>query len=445
VSQEEDRQPQPPEQEPVSPSERLDELRGFFLDIARCSDKINLQPETVDYIRHGGSLRLCLSEILSLTDPCETDQKLADARENFMEAVLERSPVLPKRRKQHEARVGSLQADYIDSILAKVEKLIDSTSGEEALALGQMPTLVEQASFGDDKTIAEEDLAGNHFYLLMDTALKEHAQRRLTIDERRASSHHAKLIGNRVVHVAVAASVFATSLLPHLGILPIEGGEAGQDINLGLQILSGIVLGVDTPEVIRLRYLDRRHKHHAKALHEQLAYDQHLSDLALRIVYNSTRCEGSSAFKSVTGRSGTRDTAENLRRFALLDTEFAHLNNDPGGKPYTGDQSLSYAARLLIERPEQRGEIIAHNGDAKTQKDLFLQIAREILAEDVQRMKKGLSGRHLQHGVLSAVGMLPAILDPHLAADLSDSSTLGRDASGILHSRRQAYESDDDA
>jgi len=93
-------------------------------------------------------------------------------------------------------------------------------------------------------------------------------------------------------------------------------------------------------------------------------------NLALRIAYSSTRYGGPGLGGSATGGLGSSNKAENLHRLRSLDEAFPHLNNDPGGKPYTADQSLGYAARLLIERDGQLEKIIAAETPPQEQKKL---------------------------------------------------------------------------
>lgn len=52
--------------------------KGFFLDAA--NDSSELQPETIECLRHGGSLRLCLNEVVALSEPTEHHKQLVTTR-----------------------------------------------------------------------------------------------------------------------------------------------------------------------------------------------------------------------------------------------------------------------------------------------------------------------------------------------------------------------------
>lgn len=408
--------------------DRLNRLTGYFRDIATDGP---LDPETVEYVRRGGSLRLALSEILALAETGEHDQAVETARSRYMAAVLRR-PVV-RGRNEHARICDQYEGAYIDSVVAKVEAVIDAETVDDALALGQMPTLLEQTSFKDGQAVSPEQLAANHLYVLVDTALQEHVRRRELIDDYRNRSLAAKVIGSRALHMTVAGGVFVATMTPKLGLLPAGGNIIGEDTDLALKVLSGTVLGIDAPEAIRMQYLGTKHDRRTRELHEQLASRRELSDQALRISYSSTRYGRSEADDLVvTGRSGTDDKTENLRRFERLDREFTHLNNDPGGKPYTGNQALGYAARLLIERKDQLAGIIDARRPAIEQKQLFLALVREIMVEDLARMKKGLSVSRFRKALMSAVAVVPAMLFPSAVSAASEASHLGRDTVGVL-------------
>jgi hypothetical protein len=412
---------------------RLGRLTGYFHDIA---SGIPFDAETGDYLQSGGSIRLCLSEIGDLSGTNEYDTAISDARSHYMGTLLKR-PVV-RGRSANSLLSEHYEDVYVDSVLAKVGAIVDAETADDALAVGQLPTLLEQTSFKDGEQVSPEQLAANHLYILVDTALKEHEQRRALIDGYRTRSFSARVVGSRALHLAIAGGVFAATLVPDLGVLPAGADVIGGDMDTGLKILSGMILGFDTPEALRMQYLDAKHDKRTKELRGELAAQKDLSDQALRIAYSSTRYGRSErADTLVTGRSGTDDKEENLRRFDQMDHEFPHLNNDPGGKPYSGNQVLGYSARLLIERKDQLAQIIDPKKTAAAQKQLFLELTREILVEDVTRMKKGLSVSRFRKSLMGAVAIVPAILMPTAVSAVSDASSLGQDTVGTLTSEVQ--------
>ena len=419
---------QPPEE-----TDRLSRLTGYFRDMAQ---GVPFDAETGEYVRRGGSIRLCLSEIVTLSDPNAYDQAIGDARTHYMDALL-RKPIV-RGRNAHASLSEEYEHVYVDSVLTKVEAIVDAETVDDALALGQMPTLLEQTSFKDGEQVSPEELAANHLYVLVDTALKEHSERRALIDGHRTRTVSARLVGSRALHLAIAGGVFAATLMPKLGVLPAGADVIGGDADTGLKILSGTILGLDVPEAMRMQYLDKKHDKRTRELRGELASDKDLSDQALRMAYSSTRYGRSGRLDTlVTGRSGTDDKAENLRRFDQMDQEFPHINNDPGGKPYTGNQVLGYSARLLIERKDQLAQIIDPKKTAAEQKKLFLELTKEILIEDVTRMKKGLSVSRFRKSLMGAVAIVPAILFPAGVSAVSDASSLGQDTVGMLSTEVQ--------
>lgn len=415
---------------PAADGDRLSRLRGYFLDIA---DTTTPQlPDTAAYLKRGGALRLCLNEIETLSEPNEHDVHIASVRSEYMDSLLHRPTI--RGRAVRADHCGKLENSYIDVLVAKIERVVDAVTPQDALELGQMPTIIEDSSFDHSKQLSMEDLAGNHLYLLTDTALREHIARRQHIEGYRQRSTAARVLGNRALRMSVAGSVFVASLVPNIGVHPAGWDLLGGDIDLGLQTLSAVVFGVELPEATRLKYLATKHDKRTEELHEQLAGNEQLSDLALRIAYSSTRYGGPGLGDSVAGRSGSSDKAENIHSFKNLDAAFTHLNNDPGGKPYSGDQSLGYAARLLIERDDQLKKIIAAQTSPPEQKKLFLELSRDIIVEDLARMRKGLSLSSLRKGMRRAAFAFPALLFPAYLSAVSDASGLSRDTTDALKS-----------
>lgn len=408
---------------------RLGLLKGYFIDIASGP----LEPETKEYVRGGGSLRLCLTEIMSLSEPCEQDQQVRSIRSAYMGLVLQKRGFL--RRAAHKRNLREVEEVYTEAVVAKISAVLDAQTPEESMALGQMPTLVKKASFEDGQELSGDDFAANHLYLLVDTALKEHVHRRHMVERHQKESRISKIASNRSLNISIAGTVFAAAISPRLGVLPVHGDQIAGNIETGLRVLSGTILGLSAPEAIRLKYLQVTHDRRTEELNDQLAGDRHLADRALRITYNSTRYGDLDGTGSVTGRSGTDDKEENLRRFALLDKHFPHLNNDPGGKPYTGEQALGYAARLLIEREDQLKEIIDNGKASAERKELFLGLVKAILVEDVIRMKKGLNVSRLRRRLVNTLAVIPAILFPRAASSVNEATALGRGTAGALEGK----------
>lgn len=411
--------------------ERVELLTGHFMEISHGVHS----GETAEYVRSGGSLRLCLGEIMALSEPSELDQQVSDIRAAYMDSVLRKKGFLGRRERKRELR--ETEAVYIETVAAKIAAVIDARTPQEALELGQMPTLVEQASFTEGQELGREGLAANHLYILVDTALKEHVQRRAAIDEHLRGAPVTRILGNRMVNMSVAGAVFAAVITPKVGVVPHHNEHTVETIETGLRVLSGTLLALTAPEAARLRYLQLSHDRRSEELHDQLAGDQHLADLALRITYSSTRYGNMDGVGKVTGRSGTDDKEENLRRFAQLDQEFPHLNNDPGGKPYTGEQALGYAARLLIERDDQLRKIASDDRAPAERRELFLDLVKDILTEDLIRMKKGLNVSRLRRRIINTLAVVPAALFPRATSTVHEASELSKGTRGALSSGRK--------
>lgn len=401
---------------------RLDQLCGYFIDMAVGE---SLSPKTLSYVQSGGSLRLCLQEIANLADKSVYERQLDQERFDYVNTLLER-PFIKGRPVYRQTCVG-LRNTYIGGVVAKTERIVDAGGPEDALALLQMPTLVENASFKADRPLTMEDFSANHLYILIDTALQEHVARRNLISEHQRNTVMAKVIGNRTVRMAIEAGVFVATVVPALHVIPINSQSISHEVTIALEVLSAGAFGLEAPEEVRWRYLDIVHAKQTKAQREQLAESKRLADLALRAAYSSTRYGGTADVGTVTDRFGTDDKKDNLRRLSKLDEQFRHLNNDPGGKPYTGDQALGYAARLLIERQAQLAEIVALNAQPERQKELYLELVKNILTEDVVRMEKGLSSSRIRQRIVRIAGIIPAVLFPSALSLANDASSGGQD------------------
>ena len=401
---------------------RLTQLSDFYIDIATGEQ---LRPETLHYLQTGGNLRLSLQEITKLVDKTAYEQQLDAERSAYVNELFEK-PIIKGRPAYRQVR-DTLRSEYVEGVVSKTARIVDAHGPKESLALLQMPTLVENTSFIDGEKLSPEDFAANHLYVLIDEALQEHVARRSLIDAHQRKTNIARFFGNRAVRMAIAGGVFVATVTPELHVIPIGSQNIAHDITLALEVLSATVFGLEAPEEIRWRYLDIVHGRRTKKLHEQLAENKNLSDLALRAAYSSTRYGNAVDIGTVTDRSGTDDKKENLRRFNKLDEQFKHLNNDPGGKPYTGDQALGYAARLLIERTDQLASIITPSTDTSEQKKLYLLLVRDIMTEDVMRMEKGLSSSRLRQRVLRVAGIIPAVLFPAALSLAGEASSGGQD------------------
>ncbi|HEX5455972.1 MAG TPA: hypothetical protein VFW77_01260 [Candidatus Saccharimonadales bacterium] len=402
----------------VQPVDRQQQLNDYFLDIASGG---SLDPETIQYMQSGGSLRLCLREIEQLAEQSPEEQELEQSRGEYVEFLLQHR--LPGRGPTRQRR-QDLREAYVDNVISKVERVLEAKTPEDSLALRQMPTLISNTSFDEGRELSMEHLSANHLYLLADTALQEHIARRQLID-----GHQGRLasaVGNRAARLAIAGSVFTATLVPELHVIPVANPGVADSINTSLEILAAGLFGWEAPEEVRWQYLDFAHGKQSRNLREQLAEDGQTADLALRLAYSSTRYGNSPITGVVTGRNGSEDKDENLQRFEDLDRQFIHLNNDPGGKPYTGDQALGYAARLLIEKRNQVKAILASSDQSNLQEELYIQLGRDILAEDVLRMEKGLSASPIRQSLIRAAGILPALLFPSLIAATARGSLHGK-------------------
>jgi hypothetical protein len=412
--------------EAEDPEARLEKLKARFFDIAYGDPS----EETIEYLRDGGNIRLCMVEIMALSEPCEQDQQVSSIRAAYMAQVLQRHGFL--KRHARLQLLSETEEMYIDAVVEKMGVIIDAQTPEEALELGHMPSVVERASFRDGEELSEEDFAANHLYLLIDTALKEHTQRRQAVEHHQAQSRLTRVVSNRALNLTVAGGVFAAAITPKVGVLPAHGAHMAETIERGLQVLSGTILGLSAPEALRLKYLQMTHDRRTEDLQEDLAEDPSLADRALRMTYNSTRYGNLDGSGVVTGRSGTDDKEENLRRFAAIEEDIPHLNNDPGGKPYTGEQALGYAARLLVEREDYLRDILDGSRSAATRKSLFLGLVRSILVEDLARMKKGVNASRVRRRVLNAAAVVPAALFPRAASSVHEATALSQGTTGAL-------------
>jgi hypothetical protein len=406
---------------------RMAHLTGIYRDLADESEGHKFGPDTVEYIQlKSGNIRLCMSELMNLLPVSEIDTHITQTRTNYMDVVLTR-PTFRKRHVRKE-KLFKTEAAYLQAIDDKIAKAIVSSDPDTALQLGQLPAILERACFHQDQPVEFKDFAANHLFLVIDMALKEHVARRRIINEHATKNVVAKITGNRVLHLCVAGGIIAAALAPDIAPLPTPGEVATHDIQSGLNIISALIVAIDAPEVIRLKYLARRHKEEAANQQEQLAGKKDLTDYSLRMVYGSARYGSSKGYEAVTDRSGTDNKDENLRRFAKVNDQFKNMTNDPGGKPYSGDQALSYAARFILEHAPELQAILEPGKTPDQQTELFLKFSHGILQEDVNRMKKGLTVTKLRKNTMKMVAIVPAALFPSLIAATGDAAGLGSDS-----------------
>lgn len=415
----------------VCPSpERLQILERLFVDVAD-TDK-PLDPQTQDYLRSGGSARLLISEIDKLSAPRSIEVEATQSREAYLDILLT-GTLRPWQNRELSKLEIPARDTYVASVMARIAEVLDAQKPEEALAVRQMPSLVRKASFEDTGTPLElDDLAANHLYILVDTVLREHIQRRHYIDQRHRQTRVARISSNRLLRAAIGAGVFGLALSPHVGLVTGDNEQVAANVELTLKCLSGFCFSIESTELVRYTYNGLKQRRQSKKLQNQLAQSQELSDLSLRATYNSTRYGDKSGLGVVTDRAGTPDPEVNKKRFAKLDSEFVHLNNDPGGKPYTGDQALGYSGRLFIERRGQLEQILDPGRTAEERRGLFLALCQDVMMEDLSRMRRGIRDNRVRQFVVDH-SMIPlALVMNSSSSALSEATTLVKDAGGAI-------------
>jgi len=420
----------------TDPNERLERLNKVFLDVSMAEPGQPLDPVTLRYLQHGDGIRLCLKEILDLRPESAEELHAAELREDYLNTLFIKARFLSKsERETYDEESDILQDAYTDTVVSRIAKVIDSRTPQEALELGQLPPVVRKASFEEGQSLTMDQFAGNHLYVLVDTALREHVARRQEIDERRTGNIWTRVASSRGTRVAIGATIGAASFVPELSFIPKPDEIISHDTEFGLRALSGVILLINLPEYIRLRRLDEKHGRETQEHYDHLSDSKEICDWALRIAYGSTRYGGSSPASAVTRRSGTDDKEENMRRLADLEKNFPHLNNDPGGKPYSARQVLGYAARLLLDRKEQLDGIIDSSKSADQQRYHFLNLCREILDEDLRRMKKGLNVTKTRRAIMGGIAVLPALVFSNQTSAVSEALTLSRDTAETIKPR----------
>lgn len=414
--------------------ERLEYLKAVYLDLAEHEGQ-PATPEGQEFVKYAHSLKRCVYEIDELSPPDPEEVRLDELRADHVAASLTQTqPLTRKSREQAEARRQDVQDRYVDGIVAKIARYIDAETPEEFLSLRQLPQLVRQVTFDDPEMLTPEGLAGNHLHVLLDVALKEKAERRALIQSYQTRSLMARIAGNRAVRTTVAGGVFVLSLAPEVGAVPHGYDLLDENIHSTLRGLSALMIGVDLPEIIRHRYIMARRNKQAHKLYDQLADDQELSDLALRMAYSSSRYGGASTEKAVTGRAGTDDKAENIRRFHRLG-DYLGRPESLGGRSYSGHDALDYAARIMIEHKDRLDEIADPAKPPEEKRQLFLDFSRMMLVEDIERLRQKVSDTKLHRRAMGVLALLPAIFVESDAASLNESSTLSRDTAKLIKSQ----------
>lgn len=341
-----------------------------------------------------------------------------------MDVALERPTI--KTRKERKKRLQRTEAAYENAVLNKLAALIDSDgSPEAALELGQMPNLLQKASF-TGQPIELKDLAVNHLHLLMDVALQEHAARRQTVDANKRRDLLERFKNNRGLHIFIAGLIFGASVIPEVAPVPRPEEIITQYTEDTLRLISAAIFTYDTPELLRLRYLDHRNNKQADKLEAMLIEDKYLSDLTLRVVFGVSHYGSSQGNLTHSHRFGSDDPKLNAQMLADIDAQLAYMQSDPGGRPYTGRQALGYAGRFLIERSAQVQDI-GRKDFAAIQRQRYLTLSRQILQEDLDRMKRGLTVSRTRKNIMKivALGATPFMGNDLAAA--SDATTASRD------------------
>lgn len=422
--------------------DRLARLERIYLDIAGCRDETApLSDETRRYLWDSGNPRLLLWELGLLTAPRTLDLQRGKTREQFLQTVLEK----PAKPWQHAARKEKIQTardQYVETVLDYITEVLDADTPDQMLAVRELPSFCERISFSDTWPATLDDLAANHLSLLTDTMLKEHIPRREIIDNHNRRSRLARVASNRAVRAAIGAGIFGLAVLPHTGMIPIDHEYFTEDLETILKGVSVAILCVEMPELARYTFWGAVNRRATKKLTCQLAGDEDLSDRALRIMYGSTRYGSEDGQGFVTGRGGVSDRTENERSFKKLENEFAHLNNDPGGKPYTPDQALGYVGRLIIERADQLQPLIDTSKPAEERRALYIKLCRSVLEEDLARMVRGLTETRARRFVVNTGSLLAGLVFSSGASVISEASTLARDTRGAILKEAEIEEAD---
>jgi len=383
-----------------------------------------------EFVGGGGCIRDALLEHEQYFGPNKYDIALDRTRSDYMAIMLTKPHFW--NRESRKAHLAIAADAYVDSFVAKMMAYVDADDTAAMLELHQIPSMMGKTHFHDGVEVAKEDFVANHGYLLMDTALQEHNARRAIISSEQEGTLTRRIATNRYVRIGAATLVFGLASVPELQLLPIDKtllpDEAMANyLETIVKYASAAVFGVEAPEIIRLKRLQYKHDKRTRELEFELAKNPTLTDLALRLVYGSVRYGDNPLTSQRQDRHGSDDAEINLDRLHSLDSTFDRLHNDQGGKPYTGPQAIGYAARLLVERSEQIDSILDLNTSSQDKRAQFAQLAREILLEDLDRMKQGLTITRARKEIMKILGAIPAIFFNQELSIVSDAMTLARD------------------
>jgi hypothetical protein len=416
----------------LSPDEiRLGFLSRAYLEIAGNPD--SLSPDVADWVRHGGNLRLSLYEIAQLMPPTEEEIALQDVRKEYLDSLYAKNGTRQQRAEEREAA----REKYIDSIVARMAKHVDAKTDEEALELRQMPTLVHKTTFEPtEEPLSSEVLTANHLALLLDIVLTEHVRLLEGMTGYHEKGAISKFLIDRKFRMTIATAVFILALVPNLHILPTPEEELTEEIELALKGLTALIILREAPALLSEKLAKlKRDRQHAQRI-ARIAIDKDMSDSVLRMTYNSTRYGGRRPGYKVTGRHATDDPNENAKRLQNIEHEFAHLNNDPGGKRYDCHQALNFAERILVDKSDLLDNLLAEL-DPENQRKLFLDLTREIVTQDLTVAEKHSRFRKLKSLLKFGLPMLSAIIATNGAVVAAEAKTIATDTAHQLPKKHE--------
>src|SRR5579862_5786706 len=144
---------------------RLHHLEQSFLDLSEEEETGRLDTPTLRAMQHGGNLRLWLDEIAEIKGPTAEDLQLDKIRSDYIDTLFIKGRLItPGQRKLIDAESDSLQQEYTDAVVTKIERVIDAHTPAEALEIRQLAPLVRKASFNDGETLTMEQFTANHIY-----------------------------------------------------------------------------------------------------------------------------------------------------------------------------------------------------------------------------------------------------------------------------------------
>lgn len=399
-------------------------------------------------MRDGYSLPMLIEELseyrradAGLEGPAvsEVDRELAESRQAFVEAMTAKTGVMPDKKKKVKEERDETQSRYVEAVVAKLEQVLDADPMNADV--GQLSKLVRNVSFDGEYADEVEDLAGNHLHVMVDVLLKEKFMRDAAV-QRASYKGFERVVDtwqhNRWLRGAMAASIFGLSLTPKLHVLSEDKELIADHVDTGLQIAAGYIFLHDIEESGFINLSDLMKQRRERREREALATDRRLADLALRTAYNEVHYGTSSGLEPRPDRTGTDDPEENQRRFDALDGNFDRFQNEPGGWPYTGRQVLNYASRLYLHRMKQVEAITT----ADNRRELYLELVKELLGEDLQVMRSGLTGNRITRALVRSTSLAISAAMGRIAAGMSEAAHLSRESvrtveSEMTHSEKK--------